>query len=61
MIKLIEDLGRAAIGAALLPVDLAADIVTLGGTATEKDETYTGKRLGQIGSALDEAVEGERP
>lgn len=39
---------KTTINVATLPVALAKDTLTLGGTLTEKDKTYTEKKLEQI-------------
>lgn len=53
----------AAIDTALVPVELAKDAVTLGGTITDEDEPYTLSRLKRamkkIDSAADDAAEGD--
>jgi hypothetical protein len=61
MFKILENLTKAVIGAATLPVTAAADIVTLGGATTDKERTYTGERLGDIMDNLKEAVKSEEP
>jgi len=56
---LFSGLARAAAAALVLPVDVVADVVTLGGTNTGKETTYTGKRARDIMRALDEATGGD--
>ena len=46
-------LGRAAIGTALLPVDVARDAFTLGNGEPSK----TGKRVEKIAARVDEALD----
>lgn len=51
---------KASIDVALLPVAIVQDVVTLGGVANDGyfengQQTYTGKRLSQIGEDIDEA------
>lgn len=55
MFKVLDGLGRAIVGLAVLPVDAIVDVVTLGGTLND-GELQTGKRCRQIGKALDDAV-----
>lgn len=45
------------IGAVVLPIDMVADVVTLGGVNTNQDRTYTARRAEKIMNALDEATE----
>lgn len=56
MFGIVSSLARAAVGTVLLPVDVVTDVVTLGGSLTDREEPYTAKRLSQIGDALDDAV-----
>ena len=56
MFDMLKGIGKAALGTTLLPIDLAADVVTLGGTLNDQSESYTGKRLSQIGDALNETT-----
>ena len=58
MFDMLKDLGRAAVGVALLPLDVVADVATLGGTLTDEPQPYTARRVVQISDALDDAVEG---
>lgn len=58
MFDILSGLTKAAVNVVTLPISVAADVVTLGGTLNEKDETYTGKRLEDIMDALDEAAGG---
>lgn len=51
-------LAKAVIGVVVLPVDMVADVVTLGGVNTNQDRTYTAKRAEKIMAALDEATDG---
>lgn len=53
---MFDKLLKAAIGTVLLPVDVVRDVVTLGDSLTDSD-SYTGKRLEQIGDNLDQALE----
>jgi hypothetical protein len=42
---------------AVTPIDIAADIITLGGTLTDQDKPYTAQRAEQIMDNLKKAVE----
>jgi len=46
---------KAAVGVVTLPIDLAVDVVTLGGELTD-GECKTAKKLGTIGKNLDNAI-----
>ncbi len=59
MFGILDNLTRAALGVLTLPLEVTSDVVTLGGALTDQDETYTGKRLRQIGEKLESAVEGD--
>ena len=48
---------RASVNTALTPVDLAADIVTLGGLSTESGQSFLAKRGKKIYRDLEDAVE----
>jgi hypothetical protein len=39
---------------AKLPIDIVADVITLGGAMTDKDKPYTAKRCERIMKKLDE-------
>lgn len=45
---------KALVETAKLPYDVAADIITLGGSLTDKDKPYTSKRCQRIMKKLDE-------
>lgn len=45
---------KAAVEIVKLPVDVAADVITLGGAINDKRETYTGKRCRRVMQKLDE-------
>jgi hypothetical protein len=46
---------KAVIETAKLPVDLAADVITLGGAMTDQDEPYTVQRVKRAYRNLDKA------
>lgn len=46
--KLFGQLIRTAVNAVAVPVELAKDIVTLGGVATEQREPYTVQRIKKL-------------
>ena len=57
MFSILKGLTKAVVGVATLPIDVAADVVTLGGVMNDKTEPYTSKKLGKIMDALDEATD----
>lgn len=48
MFGLLESLAKAAVGVVTLPVAVVADVVTLGGSLTDKDEPYTATAASDI-------------
>ena len=57
MFGLLKGLTKAVVGVVTLPIDVAADVITLGGVMTDKNETYTGRKLGKIMDGIDEATD----
>ena len=57
--SILKGLARALVATAALPIDVVADVVTLGGVNTNQPRTYTGKRLGDLMDALDESTSKE--
>ena len=53
---MFKSLLKAVVGAATLPLDIAADVVTLGGALVDKNETYTGKKIKGVIANVDNAV-----
>ena len=43
-----ESLTKAAIGIVVAPIDVVADVVTLGGTLTDQEKPYTVQRAEQV-------------
>ena len=56
MFGFIEGLAKAAVGVVALPVQVVADVVTLGGALTDKDEPYTAKGVSDVMQNLQDAV-----
>lgn len=56
MFGLIESLAKAAVSVVKLPVTVAADAVTLGGTLTDKDRPYTADALADLIRNLEDAT-----
>lgn len=57
MFGLIESLSKAALGVVTVPVALVADVVTLGGSLTDKDEPYTAKAVSDVVENLSDATQ----
>ena len=53
---MFDNLLRAAIGVVTLPVDVVADVVTLGGALTDKKEPYTASKARSVMKNIDEAT-----
>ena len=45
-------LASAAVGVVVSPIDLAKDVITMGGALTDEDEPYTVQRAKQIANDL---------
>ena len=56
MFGLLESLAKAAVGVVTLPVTVVADVITLGGSLTDKDEPYTASAASDIVKNLTNAV-----
>lgn len=56
MFGLIEDLAKAAVGVVKLPLDVAADALTLGGALTDKDKPYTAEGISDVMQNLKNAA-----
>lgn len=56
MFGMLESLAKAAVGAVTLPVSIAADVVTLGGSLTDKDKPYTASTVSDIVKNLEDAA-----
>ena len=59
MFGLIEGLAKAAVGVVALPVQVAADVVTLGGSLTDKDRPYTVDGVNNVLKNIENAVKPE--
>jgi len=57
MFALLNDLAKAAVGVVVeTPVAIAADVLTLGGSITDKDEPYTATALKRVMDNVEHAV-----
>ena len=57
MIELLTKLTKAAVGVVVLPVDITADVITMGGALTDQAKPYTAQRATQIMDNLKKAIE----
>lgn len=56
MFGFLEDVAKAAVGVVTLPVSVAADVITMGGALTDKNEPYTVKNVEDVVKNLTNAV-----
>lgn len=56
MFGLLESLAKAAVGVVTLPVAVVADVITLGGSLTDKDQPYTASTASDIVQNLTNAT-----
>lgn len=54
---MFKSLMKAAVGVVTFPVDVVADIFTMGGAITDKDTPYTAKKASDIMDNLADATE----
>lgn len=58
MFDVFTSLTKAAIGVLVeTPIALAADVVTLGGSLTDEDESYTASALGRVVRNVQDATD----
>ena len=60
MFGILKNITKAVVGVATLPLDVAVDIVTMGGCLTDKAKPYTAEKLENIFSNVEKAVDPER-
>lgn len=53
---ILEDVTKAVVGVVKTPISMVADAATLGGTLTDRDETYTGETLADVIRNLENAT-----
>lgn len=56
MFGMLESLAKAAVGVVTVPVAVAADVVTLGGALTDKDQPYTADAVSDVLQNLKDAA-----
>lgn len=57
MFDALTSLTKAVVGVVVTPVDIAADVITLGGALTDQKKPYTAQRAEQIMDNLKKACE----
>lgn len=57
MFGMFKKLTQAALNVAVTPIEVAKDMVTLGGVLTDEKEPYTLQRLKKAQEKLDEALD----
>ena len=60
MFGMLESLAKAAAAVVTVPVAVVADVVTLGGALTDKDQPYTVDAVGDFVDNLKDATKPER-
>ena len=56
MFGMLESLAKAAVAVVTVPVSVVADVVTLGGALTDKDQPYTADAVGDLVDNLKDAT-----
>lgn len=56
MFGMLESLAKAAVAVVTVPVAVVADVVTLGGSLTDKDQPYTADAVGDLVDNLKDAT-----
>lgn len=57
MFGVLKGLAEVVVKTAVLPVTIAADVVTLGGELADKKQSYTGEMLGSISKSIEDMSE----
>lgn len=57
MFSIFSDIAKAAVAVVKLPVSVVADVVTLGGTLTDREDTYTEDNVSDIIKNLENATQ----
>jgi len=60
MFGMLESLAKAAASVVTVPVAVVADVVTLGGSLTDKDKPYTAEAVGDLVDNLKDATKPDR-
>jgi hypothetical protein len=59
MFGMLELLTKAALGVVTIPVGIVADVVTMGGALTDKDEPYTATAVSDVVKNLTDAAKAD--
>jgi len=59
MFGILKSLTKAAVGVATLPIDVVADVVTLGGVLADKGQPYTAEKVKDVLGNIKNACEPE--
>ena len=57
MFGFLESVCKVAVGVVVAPAAIVADVVTMGGTLTDKKESYTEGVLSDIGKNISNAID----
>ena len=60
MFGMIESIAKAAVAFVTVPVAVVADVVTMGGALTDKDQPYTADAVGDLVDNLKDATKPAR-
>lgn len=60
MFGMLESLMKVAAAVVIVPVAIVADVVTLGGSLTDKDQPYTADAVGDLVDNLKDATRPDR-
>jgi hypothetical protein len=60
MFGMLESLAKAAVAVVTVPVAVVADVVTLGGSLTDKSQPYTSDAVGDLVDNLKDATRPDR-
>ena len=56
---MFKSLLKASVGVVITPITIVADVVTLGGALTDKEESYTSKNLSNVMNNVEKATSSE--
>lgn len=56
---MFDKLLKAAVGVVTLPVDIVADVVTLGGSLTDEEMPYTAQKAANVMKNIQDAVKAD--
>lgn len=56
LFDVLEGVTKAVVGVVATPIDVAADLITLGGSLSDQEKPYTAQRVEKIMENLDKAT-----